>query len=83
MDCNHFCQHIKLTQIAAIIAGDVSDILGRRNTIICGCIIYIIGVILQMASHGLGLLVAGRVIAGLGVGFESAIVILYMSEICK
>jgi len=26
--------------------------------------------------------VAGRLIAGLGVGFESAIVILYMSEIC-
>jgi sugar porter (SP) family MFS transporter len=27
-------------------------------------------------------LVAGRLIAGIGVGFESAIVILYMSEIC-
>lgn len=31
---------------------------------------------------GLGLIVAGRLIAGFGVGFESAIVILYMSEIC-
>ena len=41
------------------------------------------GVILQISfSHGLGLIVAGRLIAGLGVGFESAIVILYMSEIC-
>ena len=27
----------------------------------------------------LGAIVAGRVIAGIGVGFESAIVILYMS----
>ena len=32
--------------------------------------IYIIGIILQIASHGLGLLVAGRLVAGLGVGFE-------------
>lgn len=41
-----------------------------------------VGVVLQVASHGLGLIVAGRLVAGLGVGFESAIVILYMSEIC-
>merc|ERR1712072_1588468 len=34
------------------------------------------------ANEGLGLIVAGRLVAGLGVGFESAIVILYMSEIC-
>jgi sugar porter (SP) family MFS transporter len=39
-------------------------------------------VILQIAATGRDLLVAGRAIAGIGVGFESAIVILYMSEIC-
>ena len=33
-------------------------------------------------SGALGLIVAGRLVAGLGVCFESAIVILYMSEIC-
>ncbi|KAL1303043.1 hypothetical protein AAFC00_003354 [Neodothiora populina] len=70
------------TFFGALIAGDVSDMIGRRITIVIGCGIYIIGVILQTASHGLGLLVAGRLIAGIGVGFESAIVILYMSEIC-
>jgi len=70
------------TFFGAIIAGDLADMIGRRNTIVIGCGIYIIGVVLQVASHGLGLLVAGRLVAGLGVGFESAIVILYMSEIC-
>lgn len=69
------------TFFGAIIAGDVADRIGRRNTIVIGCGIYMVGVILQIASHGLGLLVAGRLVAGLGVGFESAIVILYMSEI--
>ncbi|KAI7106312.1 putative glucose transporter rco-3 [Hortaea werneckii] len=70
------------TFFGAIIAGDVADIIGRKWTIIAGCIIYIVGVILQVANEGLGLIVAGRLVAGLGVGFESAIVILYMSEIC-
>jgi hypothetical protein len=42
-----------------------------------GCGIYIVGVIIQDASHGaggsnaLGVIVAGRLIAGIGVGFES------------
>merc|ERR1712144_128591 len=44
------------------------------------------GVIIQMLTgvggSALGVIVGGRVIAGIGVGFESAIVILYMSEIC-
>lgn len=47
-----------------------------------GCIIYTVGVILQVASAGLALIVVGRLIAGVGVGFVSAIIILYMSEIC-
>ncbi|KAL8724438.1 MAG: hypothetical protein Q9166_007960 [cf. Caloplaca sp. 2 TL-2023] len=68
------------TFFGAIIAGDISDFIGRRLTIIAGCSIFMVGVILQTASAGLGLLVAGRLIAGFGVGFVSAIIILYMSE---
>ncbi|KAK4895605.1 hypothetical protein LTR27_006388 [Elasticomyces elasticus] len=70
------------TFFGALAAGDVADTIGRKWTVIAGCGIYIIGVILQVATNGLGLIVAGRLIAGIGVGFESAIVILYMSEIC-
>ncbi|KFA68102.1 hypothetical protein S40285_02566 [Stachybotrys chlorohalonatus IBT 40285] len=73
------------TFFGAIIAGDVADIIGRKWTVILGCLIYMIGVIVQMITspdNALGPIVAGRLVAGLGVGFESAIVILYMSEIC-
>merc|ERR1712169_23511 len=73
------------TFFGALIAGDMADMIGRKWTVIFGCLIYMIGVIIQMitgAGHALGPIVAGRLIAGLGVGFESAIVILYMSEIC-
>lgn len=37
--------------------------------------------VLQVASSSVGLLVPGRLIAGFGVGFVSAIIILYMSEV--
>ncbi|KAI8721580.1 MFS domain-containing protein [Fusarium sp. LHS14.1] len=73
------------TFFGAIIAGDVADRIGRKWTVISGCIIYCLGVVIQMITgHGdpLACIVAGRLIAGIGVGFESAIVILYMSEIC-
>ncbi|KAL2136880.1 hypothetical protein VTI74DRAFT_606 [Chaetomium olivicolor] len=73
------------TFFGALIAGDVADFIGRKWTVIIGCFIYMIGVIIQMITglgDALGAIVAGRLIAGFGVGFESAIVILYMSEIC-
>jgi MFS transporter, SP family, sugar:H+ symporter len=70
------------TFFGAIIAGDIADFTGRRTTIIIGCCIFIVGVVLQVATTtGLGLIVTGRLIAGFGVGFVSAIIILYMSEI--
>ena len=74
------------TFFGAIIAGDVSDWIGRKWTVIIGCAIYAFGVVIQMitgvsGTNTLADIVAGRLIAGFGVGFESAIVILYMSEI--
>jgi MFS family permease len=74
------------TFFGAIVAGDVADIIGRKWTVIIGCFVYAIGCMVQMltgvtSSDALGVIVGGRLIAGIGVGFESAIVILYMSEI--
>ncbi|TEY62379.1 hypothetical protein BOTCAL_0163g00220 [Botryotinia calthae] len=70
------------TFFGTVVAGDLADWIGRRTTVMVGCAIFVIGVILQTASTGLGLIVAGRLIAGFGVGFVSATIILYMSEIC-
>jgi sugar porter (SP) family MFS transporter len=69
------------TFFGALMAGDLADWFGRRSTIVMGCVVFSIGVVLQVASTTLGLLVPGRLIAGVGVGFVSAIIILYMSEI--
>ncbi|KAK7414270.1 hypothetical protein QQX98_006867 [Neonectria punicea] len=73
------------TFFGALIAGDLADRIGRKWTVIMGCIIYAVGVAIQMITgegDALAAIVVGRLIAGVGVGFESAIVILYMSEIC-
>ncbi|RAO64928.1 uncharacterized protein BHQ10_000940 [Talaromyces amestolkiae] len=74
------------TFFGALIAGDVAEKIGRKWTVICGCWIYAAGITIQLLTgvggSALGIIVAGRLIAGFGVGFESAIVILYMSEIC-
>jgi MFS family permease len=68
------------TFFGAIIAGDLADMIGRRMTIIAGCGVFIVGGILETASTGLNVMVAGRLIAGFGVGFISAIVILYITQ---
>ena len=57
------------------------DKLGRKKTIIAAGIIWVIGCILQCASVNRGMLVVGRVIAGISVGFSSAVVPIYQSEI--
>lgn len=70
------------TFLGALVAGDAADFIGRRRTIISGCIVFSIGCILEIASTSQeALFVIGRLIAGVGVGFISAIIILYMSEI--
>ncbi|KAL5339575.1 general substrate transporter [Aspergillus crustosus] len=69
------------TFFGAIIAGDLADWFGRRTTIIAGCGIFTVGAILQTASTTVAMLAVGRLVAGFGVGFVSAIIILYMSEI--
>ncbi|KKA30316.1 hypothetical protein TD95_003384 [Thielaviopsis punctulata] len=70
------------TFFGSMIGGDIADFIGRRLTIIAGCFVFSLGVVLQIISTDQTvLLVFGRLIAGLGVGFVSAVIILYMSEI--
>lgn len=67
----------------ALINTWLSDKIGRKNSIIFAAGIWVIGSTLQCASKNVGMLVTGRVISGLSIGIESAIVPIYQAEITK
>ncbi|EKJ68417.1 hypothetical protein FPSE_11425 [Fusarium pseudograminearum CS3096] len=67
--------------LGALCSGILSDRLGRKYSIMVGCIIWTIGSIISCASQNIGMLVVGRVINGLAVGIESAQVPVYIAEI--
>ena len=69
--------------VGAMAVGKLADILGRKWTILLAGWIWVIGATLQCAAQNRGMLVAGRVIAGMSVGIASAIVPLYQSEITE
>lgn len=69
------------TFIGALSAPLLSDSYGRKATIIFSTlIVFLIGNSLQVAAHSMKLLIAGRVISGLGIGLISAVVPLYQGE---
>ncbi|OQD80013.1 hypothetical protein PENANT_c040G10872 [Penicillium antarcticum] len=69
------------TFLGAIFGGAVAEMIGRRLAIMLSCLIFSVGVAVQVGTTSVGGLVAGRLVAGLGVGGVSSVVILYVSEI--
>lgn len=67
--------------VASLLVGRVGDIIGRRKTILYGALIFVIGGAFQTFSTSMAIMILGRVISGLGVGFLSTIVPVYQSEI--
>ncbi|PSR75893.1 hypothetical protein PHLCEN_2v8807 [Hermanssonia centrifuga] len=67
--------------ITSIAAGRIGDTLGRRGTLFIGAVIFALGGAIQTMTPGFWVMVAGRVVAGFGVGLLSTIVPIYQSEI--
>ncbi|KAL2061700.1 hypothetical protein VTL71DRAFT_7078 [Oculimacula yallundae] len=59
------------------------EIFGRKNMILAGGITMIIGTILLGSSQSLAQLLVGRIVTGLGNGFNSATIPMYQSELCR
>lgn len=58
------------------------ELLGRKMTVIISDVIFILGAILcTSASHQIGMLYAGRLLTGLGVGGIAAVCPTYVAEI--
>ncbi|KAF9886167.1 hypothetical protein FE257_011992 [Aspergillus nanangensis] len=63
-----------------VIAAVWGNYLGRKRTIIWGCVIMIIGGAIQASTYGSGQLIAGRIISGIGNGMNTSTVPVYVSE---
>lgn len=67
--------------LGALVAGVLSDWRGRKPVIqLSGCF-WMVGAAIQSSSQNIGQLIAGRVIAGIGIGLASAQVPVYIAEI--
>ena len=67
--------------VGAIAAGLTADKFGRKAAIYVGCVLFIIGAVLQACSYSLAQMTVGRLIVGLGVGSAAMIVPLYIAEV--
>lgn len=67
--------------VGALLAGRVSDYLGRRYTILLASIIFLLGSVLMGYGPNYPILLTGRCVAGIGVGFALMIAPVYSAEI--
>jgi len=65
----------------AIFAGTTADRYGRKVAIYVGCVLFIIGAVLQAAAFGLAQMTVGRLVVGFGVGSAAMIVPMYIAEV--
>ncbi|KAK3703559.1 hypothetical protein LTR37_014406 [Vermiconidia calcicola] len=54
--------------------------LGRKGTILFGCLLICIGALLQASSYSVGQIIAGRIVTGSGIGCIASAVPTYMAE---
>uniref|UniRef100_A0A2N9FW10 Major facilitator superfamily (MFS) profile domain-containing protein n=1 Tax=Fagus sylvatica TaxID=28930 RepID=A0A2N9FW10_FAGSY len=66
--------------VASLIASPITRKYGRRTSIICGGISFLIGATLNAAAINLAMLLLGRIMLGVGIGFGNQAVPLYLSE---
>ncbi|KAK9327506.1 general substrate transporter [Lipomyces starkeyi] len=66
---------------AAIATGILSDLLGRRKTILLGCVLCFGGIFLQFFSQSIMMLFGGKILSGLGYGLGHSIGPVFVAEI--
>uniref|UniRef100_A0A5B6YHE9 Major facilitator superfamily (MFS) profile domain-containing protein n=1 Tax=Davidia involucrata TaxID=16924 RepID=A0A5B6YHE9_DAVIN len=66
--------------VSSLVASPITRKYGRRASIICGGISFIIGATLDASAVNLAMLILGRLMLGVGIGFGNQAVPLYLSE---
>jgi sugar porter (SP) family MFS transporter len=69
--------------VGSIVAGPLSDRIGRRDSVFVSCFFWLVGTSVQVSCNGWGMLIAGRLLNGITVGITSSQVPVYLAEIAK
>ncbi|KAF2717030.1 MFS sugar transporter-like protein [Polychaeton citri CBS 116435] len=64
----------------AVLISPCNEYFGRRWSIIISCVLYTIGGALEAGAINYGMIIAARVILGMGVGLEGGTVPVYVAE---
>ncbi|KAM0347757.1 hypothetical protein ACHAPU_004772 [Fusarium lateritium] len=64
----------------AIFAAIWGEKLGRRRSVLIGCIVLIIGAIIQAASYSRAQMIVGRIVSGLGLGTVNSTIPVMQAE---
>ncbi|XP_072978910.1 probable polyol transporter 6 [Typha angustifolia] len=67
--------------VGSLTAGRISDWIGRRYTIVLASIIFFVGSVLMGVAPSYAVLISGRCVAGVGVGYALMIAPVYSTEI--
>ncbi|MGQ3412993.1 sugar porter family MFS transporter [Natrinema sp. LN54] len=67
--------------VGAALGGRLADRLGRRRLILVGAGIFFVGSFIMAIAPTVEILIIGRIVDGIGVGFASVVGPLYISEI--
>lgn len=66
--------------VGSLVPVYLSDRFGRRTCLMVNLIIYLIGAALMTGANGAGMVYAGRVLTGWGVGCSTMVVPVYVAE---
>lgn len=67
--------------LGSLVSPNFTDAFGRRVSLHLCAALWIAGAIIQCAAQNRGMLIVGRVIGGMGVGFGSSVAPVYCSEV--
>ncbi|EFJ26652.1 hypothetical protein SELMODRAFT_148545 [Selaginella moellendorffii] len=67
--------------VGGLMAGKLADAVGRRKTMATASVIFFVGALLMALSPSYPVLMGGRVLSGIGVGFAMIIAPVYTAEL--
>lgn len=63
--------------VASLVASPITRKYGRRTSIICGGFSFLVGATVNAAAQNLAMLLFGRIMLGVGIGFGNQVIALF------